>query len=282
MKTQANIPVADQFNIIRDAIEAYSDLKLADNGELTDTAGQPIKCFSEEQDNDLREKVAEALSVNGRLCLYLDLSNNQDLTCLDFLRYCIRIRNLKLVNCQSLVTLRGLEHLKGLQDLALNDCIQLECLWEINELTEMFKLDISGCSALDTLSLSCIGPLEQIRYLKLNNLPSLYDIESIYGFSKLKTLELFGCECLESLEGIQGALNLQRLSISDAPLTDLSPLKELPKLFYLSLEYLPYLMSLDDLPSLRKLRYLTLSGLDDECDTSAIQNIRKCCEVEII
>jgi len=282
METQENKPVTDQFNIIRDAIEANSDQKVADSGELTDSLGQPIQTFSEEQDKGLRAKVAAALSVDGRLCLYLDLSNNQDLTCLDFLRYCSRIRNLQLINCRSLKTLRGIEHLTGLQDLALNDCTQLESLSGLEELTEMFKLDISGCSDLGIWSFSPIGSLKQIRYLNLNNLPSLYDIEYLCDLNKLKTLELLGCECLESLEGIQGAFNLERLSIHGAPLTDLSPLRELPKLFDLSLDSLPYLMSLDDLPSLRKLRYLTLSQLDDECDISAIQNIRKCCRIQVM
>ena len=70
-----------------------------------------------------------------------------------------RLQSLSLSQCGGIRSLKGLAHLPGLRSLELNFCTGLKpcALRVLAQLTELRKLDLSGCSAVTDECMSDIA-----------------------------------------------------------------------------------------------------------------------------
>ena len=118
----------------------------------------------------------------------LDLSFDNFITNVDFLRFCTNLTSLSLSRCESLQNVNGLV-----------GCTNLN--W--------FKL--YGCESLQNVD--GLQGLMNLTTLHLRECRSLQNVDGLKGCANLTDLALSGCSSLESVDGLQGLTNLTRLDL---------------------------------------------------------------------
>lgn len=96
-----------------------------------------------------------------------------------------------------------------------------------SQLKELILVHVSGLGESKLPSLSGFTALQSVNFRKL----MVTDLTCLSGLKNITTLKLSGCGVLNSLEGVQGCVQLKGLSLSDCPqLTDLSALSVMSEL----------------------------------------------------
>ena len=273
MGTEVNSVNDDQFDIIRVAIESHSNQILSSNGQLQDQSGLRLKEFDEDQDQYLCGVVEDALSLNNRPCIYLNFSKNNDLTHLDFLRYCRGIKGIKLEFCEALKSIDGVKWVSGLQDLSLYGCRALEKIFELTELHQLHTLDLSLCNSLIDIDLHAMSSLYELKRVRVNGVNAVEDFEFVKFLPKLTCLCAIDCYHLENLECLQFVTSLTTLSISGSKLSDLSPLGKMKDLDGLHIENLCNLTHLNDLAGAWNLKSLFVLDCINLQDISVVDKL---------
>ena len=133
----------------------------------------------------------------------------------------------------TLADLAPLERLSGLRELSISSSWQLTDITAIERHGRLKKLSLNLCTSLkNAASIKKLGDLEE---LNLTSDKALTDLEILEGLQRLKTLRLDGCSQIKSLRSLSSLQSLEVLWIEGCDVKDLSPLKSLSHLKYLSI-----------------------------------------------
>ncbi|KAL3522146.1 hypothetical protein ACH5RR_014980 [Cinchona calisaya] len=192
---------------------------------------------------------------------------------------CLRVLNLSKTKIKSLPAISNSHNLRH---LLLSHCLYLETLGELNSMTKLEILDLSGCKALKEIkgkslenmhslqkldlsgtSITCLPSLSSrdLRHLILKSCSNLNKLPSLEHLSSLEELNLSGVGAVgESGLEIEHMVNLSTLDLSETQIKKLPFLLKLKNLNHLSLRDCPSLSELPGVESLPKLEVLNLSG----------------------
>ncbi|KAF4404173.1 hypothetical protein G4B88_014629 [Cannabis sativa] len=186
-----------------------------------------------------------------------DMSSLNDLTNVSFSQFrCLQIFNLSNTPIK---TLPSLSNLSNLRELILTNCMQLEKLPEMEGLTNLEKLDVSGATALKEV-LDERLETSKLRMLLMKNCGNLEKFPSLKAFEHLEELDLSGCKKLEmNNQSFEGLTQLQILDLSETKIQNLSSVFS-PELRQLVLSNCVELVKLPTLSSSSKLEEINLSG----------------------
>uniref|UniRef100_A0A803PMG7 Disease resistance R13L4/SHOC-2-like LRR domain-containing protein n=1 Tax=Cannabis sativa TaxID=3483 RepID=A0A803PMG7_CANSA len=186
-----------------------------------------------------------------------DMSSLNDLTNVSFSQFrCLQIFNLSNTPIK---TLPSLSNLSNLRELILTNCMQLEKLPEMEGLTNLEKLDVSGANALKEV-LDERLETSKLRMLLMKNCGNLEKFPSLKAFEHLEELDLSGCKKLEmNNQSFEGLTQLQILDLSETKIQNLSSVFS-PELRQLVLSNCVELVKLPTLSSSSKLEEINLSG----------------------
>ncbi|MEM9016305.1 MAG: hypothetical protein AAGC68_04775 [Verrucomicrobiota bacterium] len=242
--------------------------------------------------SDVREiKTLETLDLSG--CVELGAVPVEELPSLEnlYLSRCRRVelldvtpfptlRQLYLDGCAGLVELNGLGKLSELTDLDLSNSTALNQINGIENLENLVVLDLRNVALSD---FSGVGSLPSLRVLRMGGQESIETLEVFSGLSELREIHLEACanlrslkgipstvsqyagftHCpqLQSIEGIEGATNLEQLDLTGCEnLDDIAPVKALENLVQLSLVNCRKVTDLEPVEALEKLVIVMLGG----------------------
>ncbi len=176
----------------------------------------------------------------------LDLSDNEQIECLNGMGQMKSLCCLSLNGCTELSDINVISSLKNLDVLELSGCIGLKDISPIYNLNMLTSLDLNGCtslaghldlnqlSELDSLfmkkvpvsDLSCIQNLNQLRILDAGR-SALKDISALAGKHKLKVLNLAYTQ-VKDLECLSECKSLKRIRLKHTPVISIADLRNLP------------------------------------------------------
>jgi hypothetical protein len=152
---------------------------------------------------------------------------------------------------------------KNPNDLLTLDKINIENIKDLELLNNIFINDVNIFSIKNDIALIVINNLFNARHLGITK----------YGpvdFSNFKRLESLGYEWFAKTKGFESLVNLKQLSLSKYKSTDLSVMKNFPKLEGLNLFY-GKIKDLSGIENLEKLNDLMLYNLRDLEDLSTFK-----------
>ena len=115
-----------------------------------------------------------------------------------------KLKRLGVRRCKNLINIFPPNMLRRLQNLEVLD------IWNCNSIEEVFEIrGVNVDEICDTVS-------TQLRVLRLYNLPKLkhvwsLDLQAIFTFQNLRTVEVFNCKILKSLFPVSVAKSLEQL-----------------------------------------------------------------------
>jgi len=191
--------------------------------------------------------VAALLSVAGSTTLRIDGCGQVNAIDLEPIKHLENLETL-LISDTRIVSLQPLTGLRNLKTLILKHSPGLTDLEPLRSLTGLKKLELDGCDISD------IGPLEsltdltdlsirsntfsdisslrgltKLEKLALNENPNLTDISAVAELTRLKLLCVDGTSVTD-IRCLSGLNNLERLAICRTLITEVEPLRSLPRL----------------------------------------------------
>ncbi|KAK9275152.1 hypothetical protein L1049_022411 [Liquidambar formosana] len=170
---------------------------------------------------------------------------------------------LQVVNLSKtkLKILPSLSNLGNLRELLLKDCSLLETLPEMEELTRLEVLDLSGASSLRKVQGRHLNH-GNLRQLLLSGCLCLDELPHLNALEKLEVLDLSGCSALTFIQdkSFEHMTRLSRLNLSETKIECLPSLSNLSNLCHLLLKDCVKLTTLPPLESLSNLEELDLCG----------------------
>lgn len=161
---------------------------------------------------------------------------------LDFLKMLSHLEKLSLAFCEKLTleSFKMLSALPKLKSLSLEgifnekDCIKLDFLETIPALEE---LDLGSARQLSQENCECVMYLKKLKKLKIQHASCLEDIDFLKDLTALEELDLMSCMGLKSekLSVLNHLTKLRKLNLSSIPVEDLTFLKGLKYLDWISL-----------------------------------------------
>ncbi|CAN6564481.1 unnamed protein product [Malus baccata var. baccata] len=234
------------------------------------------ECTSlEESENLQQQQQVEDLSLNGCTSLReLTIDSCDGFTSiLSGLHSCTSLRTLIIQRCRNLRTLsgHGLQTPVSLEKMAIRDCLNLEAIPSLDNLTSLTNLEIRRCDGLISLP-SGLAYCTSLTHLDVDNCSNLEDIPSLDNLTSLTELSIWECDGLISLpSGLAYCTSLTRLdvrwcfsliSLADDDASSLQSLSYLELYYRGKIQYLP-----KGLHSLSRLEELWIGAFCEELDS---------------
>jgi hypothetical protein len=188
----------------------------------------------------------------------LDLSDLEDLSDIAPLAQARNLTDLRLPQLNDSSARGVLAGMTELRKLTVADCSALSELPDFSAMPQLEHLALSVCNCSDMRPLAA---LPHLRVLALRSFEGLSTLVAISGLSRLERLSLTDCPALDDPSGLEGLLQLKRLTLSNSGQGVLRlPLAKLTALEELSLCDLSCACVLNELDQLKALKVLDLSG----------------------
>lgn len=188
----------------------------------------------------------------------LDLTDLEDLSDIAPLAQARRLTDLCLPLLDDNSARGVLAGMTELRRLTVADCSALSELPDLSAMPQLEHLALSVCNCSDMRPLAA---LPQLRVLSLRSFEGLSTLDAISGLSRLERLSLTDCPALYDSSGLEGLLQLKRLTLRHSGQGVLRmPLAKLTALEELTLSELSCACALNELDQLKALKVLDLSG----------------------
>jgi len=189
----------------------------------------------------------------------LDLSFDNFITNVDFLRFCVNLTSLDLYNCTSLQNVNGLQGLMNLTKLNLGRCTSLQNIDGLEGCTNLTTLNLWGCKSLQNID--GLEGCTNLMTLNLYRCEFLQNVDRLAGCTNLNWLNLSECKSLENVDGLEDCTNLMTLYLRYCEsLQNVDALQGLTNLTDLDLRYCTLLQNIDRLEGCTNLTSLNLFG----------------------
>ncbi len=144
----------------------------------------------------------------------------------------------------------------------------------------------SICKQLESLELArCVVSFDQLHFLNrleffkklsINDCNKFNNTDFLSGLVKLKELKVFKANLItvNSLNGLKKLSQIEKLSLMDCGLKDISKLSKLENLTYIHLFFNPQLKDISPLKHLQNLNYINVSGCISLTDISCLENMK--------
>jgi Leucine-rich repeat (LRR) protein len=191
----------------------------------------------------------------------LDLSLDNFITNVDFLRFCTNLTDLNLDECRSLQNVDGLQGLTNLTRLNLFYCRSLQNVDGLQGLTNLRYLNLGDCTSLENVD-GLVG-CTNLATLILSGCSSLKNVDGLAGCTNLNWLNLEACDLLKNVDGLVGCTNLTSLGLGVCDsLENVDGLKGCTNLTEIDLSFCKSLENVDGLVGCTSLTYLYLIGCE--------------------
>ena len=175
------------------------------------------------------------------------VEKNLAITSLDHLRRYPNLKTLNATGCQALRDISAVRDLKKLETALFTDCMNLTDISPLRDCPQLVTLSLRQCIVIRDYS-----PLKSL--------------------SNLKTIDLYNNRSLTDLSGLENAKSLEKLDCDQCNnLGDISAVRQLSKLNYLGLSYVPC----KDLAALRSLTFLRIFFFPASVSTDDIRAVIK-------
>ncbi|MDX6581177.1 MAG: hypothetical protein QOI10_361 [Solirubrobacterales bacterium] len=151
--------------------------------------------------------------------------------------------------------------------------VNVQDLTMVPPLQQIPKLSTLGISQMSHLTHIADGELPDLEGLSLALCPRLTDVSGIAHLSRLRALRLNGIAFLDELPPLPAAL--ERLSLWDVGIEDLSALAGCASLQVLSLDDCQHLLNVDELARLPSLRVVLIDDAPEITDLSPLSEARQ-------
>ena len=205
------------------------------------------------------------------------------------------IKSLVLNNCPRLTDISVIEKFDNLYHLNLYGLSGLSDLTSAIRQQELLSLNLGKCNNITDLSLiqplkclqelqleewnhfSVSQPLELMPALRIFSAPNssdLKDLSWLKNQSKLKDINLLGCENLEDISELSSMEELVALKIDSIKIKNFAPLSMLESLEYLEMEKCHHLTSADYFANMPRLSYLEMNECHELADISSLAELK--------
>lgn len=189
------------------------------------------------------------------------------------------LAELELLDCHALTTLSGLEKLYRLSKLKIYS-YNLTALPELEQLTGLTHLDLSGCS--DLTKLPGLEYLTELTHLDLSNCFRLTQLPGLEKLARLTYLDVSGCIWLGKLSRLEKLTDLAYLDVSGCnKLSQLLGLENLASLTYLNVSGCDLLDELPGLENLTNLTHLDISGCEMFIELPSLEHLTRLTYLDI-
>jgi Leucine-rich repeat (LRR) protein len=160
----------------------------------------------------------------------IDLSGQNHITTVEWLKWAPGLKVLNLKECNKLKFLFNLRELKKLTDLNLEGCFLFKLNW-IESLVDLENLNLRRCYQKE--GYHSLSKLTKLKKLNLSD-SNFSDIFCILPLDQLEELDLSGTKAA-NLEELKSLLNLKKLSLAGLKIDELNFLRQLLNLENLNL-----------------------------------------------
>jgi hypothetical protein len=215
----------------------------------------------------LVESDREALPVfpNLRRLRKLEIRDNYELKEIDMLPVLSTVEDIDISDNDGVQKISGFHELTSLRDLTIASADEAQEVSAFRSLRVIEgKLSLSYLNNLE--SLSFLESIEKIHSVSLYNLDSFSSLVSLKTCFIQDSIELMYLSALKDFDGLEGATSIEKLHVLSTGITSMKGLEKLVSVKSdLIIEDNPELKELNDLPSLRSVKFITVkrnSGLE--------------------
>ena len=181
------------------------------------------------------------------------------------------LESLRISYGSKLEDINALSGLTELTSLKLSGMSSLKDISALSELTNIEVLELAGSGKLTDIS--PIGKLSELKDLHLSGLTRLEDISPIKECTGLTKLSVLECDRLEDFSSLGSLRELELLHISGSSIKSIAALTGLNYLYDLGLTNTD-LTDISAVKTLPDLKYLTLTSNSRLTDISPLKNVR--------
>ncbi len=181
------------------------------------------------------------------------------------------LESLRISYGSKLEDINALSGLTELTSLSLSGMSSLKDISALSELTNIEVLELAGSGKLTDIS--PIGKLSELKDLHFSKLTRLEDISPIKECTELTKLSVWECDRLEDFSSLGSLRELESLQISGSSIKSIAALTGLNYLYDLGLTNTD-LTDISVVKTLPDLKYLTLTSNSRLTDISPLKNVR--------